>query len=343
MADLLLSSTITDQQRNQIKTINKSGQALLDVTNKLADLSSIERGNVELNSAPFELTPLIESCIENCRGRAEFNNIELIYHLDSNVVGFVKGDQEKMQQTIINLLQFALRHVEQGEVVLSVAAGEAKQVIFNIRSGHNTLVERNMLPHAREFGSSDHLNLTIAEQYIKLMGGTLSLQSFIDGGVSISFGLLLEAHYSNPQLHQDDNLVLHGRRLLIVDDNATCCSIIEQQATQWGMTVQSAHGGKEALAILRSHTTVDELFDVVLMDYEMPGMNGLELAAHICDDQKINSKKLLMIMLTGVSRAPGKLTSENVAIQRVLYKPLSGKSLKQALQAALAQHLQVVS
>lgn len=340
MADLLLSSNLTDQQRNQIKTINRSGQALLDVTNKLSDLSSIERGNVELNSAPFELTPLIESCIENCRGRAEFNNIELIYHLDANVAGFVKGDQEKLQQTIINLLQFALRHVEQGEVVLSVAVGDNKQTIFSIRSGHNTLVERSTVPNNREFGSSDHLNLTIAEQYIKLMGGKLSLQSFIDGGVSINFGLLLETHYSNSQLHQDDNFVLHGRRMLIVDDNATCCTIIEQQAIQWGMKVQSAYGGKEALAILRSQTTVDEPFDVVLMDYEMPGMNGLELAAHICDDQNINSKKLLMIMLTGVSRAPSKLTSENVSIQRVLYKPLSGKSLKQALQTALAQHLQ---
>ncbi len=134
--------------------------------------------------------------------------------------------------------------------------------------------------------------------------------------------------------------MLHGRRMLIVDDNATCCAIIEQQAAQWGMTVQSAYGGKEALAMLRSHTMLEELFDIVLMDYEMPGMNGLELAAHITDDPKINSKKLLMIMLTGVSRAPSKLTSENVAIQRVLYKPLSGKSLKQALQAALSQHLQ---
>ncbi len=340
MADLLLSSNITEQQRNQIKTINKSGQALLDVTNKLSDLSSIERGNVELNNAPFELTPLIESCIEHCRGRAEFNNIELIYHLDSSVAGFVKGDQEKLQQSIINLLQFALRHVEQGEVVLGVTAGDNKQTVFSIRSGHNTLVERNMLPSNREFGSSDHLNLTIAEQYIKLMGGTLSLQSFIDGGVSISFGLLLEAHYNQSHQHQDDNLVLHGRRMLIVDDNATCCAIIEQQAAQWGMTVQSAYGGKEALAMLRSHTMLEELFDIVLMDYEMPGMNGLELAAHISDDPKINSKKLLMIMLTGVSRAPSKLTSENVAIQRVLYKPLSGKSLKQALQAALSQHLQ---
>ncbi|HSC74662.1 MAG TPA: 7TM diverse intracellular signaling domain-containing protein, partial [Pseudomonadales bacterium] len=339
MADLLLSSTITDQQRNQIKTISKSGQALLDVTNKLSDLSSIERGTVELNSAAFELTPLIESCIENCRGRAEFNNIELIYHLGSDVAGFFKGDQDKIQQTIINLLQFALRHVEQGEVVLSVITGADKQLVFSIRSGNNTLVERSVAPNNREFGSSDHLNLIIAEQYIKLMGGTLLLQSFIDGGVNISFGLFLETHYNHAHLQQDDNLVLHGRRMLIVDDNATCCTIIEQQAAQWGMVVQSAHGGKEALAILRSHTTVDELFDVVLMDYEMPGMNGLELAAHICEDQKINSENLLMIMLTGVSRAPSKLISENVAIQRVLYKPLSGKSLKQALQAAFAQHL----
>jgi signal transduction histidine kinase/CheY-like chemotaxis protein len=339
MTDLLLSSTITDQQRNQLKTISKSGQALLDVTNKLSDLSSIERGTLELNIAAFELTPLIESCIENCRGRAEFNNIELIYHLGPDVAGFFKGDQEKIQQTVINLLQFALRHVEQGEVVLSVVIGDDKQLVFSIRSGRNTLVERSVAPNNREFGSSDHLNLIIAEQYIKLMGGALLLQSFIDGGVNISFGLFLEMHHNHSQLQQDNNLVLHGRRMLIVDDNATCCSIIEQQAAQWGMVVESAHGGKEALAILRSHTTVDELFDVVLIDYEMPGMNGLELAAHICDDQKINSKNLLMIMLTGVSRAPSKLIAENVAIQRVLYKPLSGKSLKQALQAAFAQHL----
>ncbi|HQQ74093.1 MAG TPA: 7TM-DISM domain-containing protein [Pseudomonadales bacterium] len=339
MADLLLGGNITDQQKNQIKTIHKSGQALLDVTNKLSDLSSIERGNVELNTAPFELTQLVESCIESCRGRAEFNNIELIYHLDSNVIGFVKGDQEKLQQTIINLLQFALRHLEKGEVILSIAPTANSRLEFMIRSGENTLAERNLLPGSHVLGSSDQLNLTVAEQYIMLMGGSLSIRSYIDGGVSIRFVLALEKHKNGAML-QSDNLMLQGRRMLIVDDNATCCTIIEQQAAQWGMTAVSAHGGKEALAILRTHTTVDELFDIVLMDYDMPGMNGMELATHIREDQNINSEKLLLIMLTGVSKAPSKIASESAAIQRVLFKPLSGKSLKQALQLALTQHAQ---
>jgi signal transduction histidine kinase/CheY-like chemotaxis protein len=340
MADLLLGGNITEQQRNQIKTIHKSGQALLDVTNKLSDLSSIERGTAEINTAPFELTPLVESCVEHCRGRAEFNNIELIYHIDSHITGFVRGDQEKLQQAIINLLQFALRHVEQGEVVLGVSPAESERVAFSIRSGHNTLVDRVTLTETRPLGSSDQLNLTIAEQFIRLMGGSLSVQSFVDGGVSICFNVPLPPQEGKVQPSQDDNLILQGRRLLIVDDNATCCTIIEQQAVQWGMTVQSSHGGKEALAILRSRTTIDELFDIVLIDYDMPGMNGLELAEHIQQDPNINHEKLLLVMLTGVSKAPSKIMAENAAIERVLYKPLSGKSLKQALQAALAQHLQ---
>jgi len=336
MADLLLTSNVTDQQRNQIKTIHKSGLALLDVTNRLSDLSSIERGNIDVNNVPFELTVLVESCIENCRSRAEVGSVELIYHIDSSITGFVKGDQEKLQHVIVNLLQFALRNIERGEVVLSVKSVENHKILFDIHSGQNTLTERNHPARTRELHSSDHLNLTIAEQYIHLMGGTFNMQLFANGGAMIEFSLQLDAYFS--QMHvADDALSLQGRRMLVVDDNVTYCSIIEQQAVQWGMTVQSAHGGMEALAILRSHTTVDELFDIALIDFEMPGMDGLELAAHIREDQKINSEKMVMMMLTGVSRAPSKPVLENAGIHRALYKPLSGKSLKQALQSALTR------
>jgi len=339
MADLLMSSNMTDQQRNQIKTIRNSGLMLLDVTNRLSDLSSIERGNVDLNNVPFELTELIESCVENCRGRAEIGKVELIYHIDSSIVGFVKGDQDKVQHVIVNLLQFALRNVEQGEVVLSAKAADGNQILFEIHSGQNTLTDRHHAARTRELHSSDNLNLTIAEQYLHLMGGKFGMQLFANGGAIIEFSLPLDAHFS--QAHPaEDALSLQGRRLLIVDDNVTYCSIIEQQAVQWGMIVQSAHGGTEALAILRTHTNTDEPFDIALIDFEMPVMNGLEVAAHIREDQKINSKNMIMMMLTGVSRAPSKQVLEGAGIQRALYKPLSGKSLKQALQSALAQHLQ---
>lgn len=335
MVDLLMTGNVTEQQRNQIKTIHKSGLSLLDITNRLSDLSSIERGTVELNIAPFELITLIESCIENCRLRAETGSVELIYHIDHNLVGFVKGDAEKLQHIIVNLLQFALRNVEQGEVVLSVKASDSHQVMFEIHSGQNTLTERSHAARTRNLHSSDQLNLTIAEQYIQLMGGKLTSQLFANGGAIMDFCLRLEEHI-NQETPAEEITTLQGRRMLIVDDNATYCSIIEQQAVQWGMTVQSANSGMEALAILRSHTTVDELFEIALIDFEMPGMDGLELAAHIREDQKINSEHLLMMMLTGVSRAPSKSVLESAGMQRALYKPLSGKSLKQALQNALA-------
>jgi signal transduction histidine kinase/CheY-like chemotaxis protein len=337
MADLLLDGNLTEQQRNQIKTVRKSGLALLDVTNKIADLSSIEMGNVELVIAPFELNSLVETCIENCRSSAESNHIELIYNVDGNATGFVRGDQDKLKQIIVNLLQFTLRHLEQGEAILTVVPGGTSEFIFNIRSGHNTLLERNALPHDREFGSSDHLNITIAEQYIKLMGGSLSISTHIDGGSTIRFHAQLDTHDASPLSPQEDNLILKGKHLLVVDDNATCCTIIEQQAVQWGMAVQSTHSGKEALALLRSRTTIDEPFDIVLVDYDMPGMNGIDLIDHIKSDQNINNKNLVIIMLTGVSMAPSKVMAENKNIARILYKPISGKSLKQTLQATLKQ------
>ncbi|HQQ63686.1 MAG TPA: 7TM-DISM domain-containing protein [Pseudomonadales bacterium] len=335
MADLLLDGNLTEQQRNQIRTVRKSGLALLDVTNKISDLSSIEMGNVELSMAPFELNALVESSIENCRSSAESNNIELIYNVDGSATGYVRGDQEKLRQIIINLLQFTLRHLEQGEAILTVVPGIAGEFVFTIRSGHNTLLERSALPDNRELGSSDHLNITIAEQYIKLMGGSLSVTTHIDGGSTIRFNIQLASHESSILLPQDDNTILMGKQLLVVDDNATCCTIIEQQAVQWGLAVQSTHTGKEALALLRSRTTVDEPFDIVLVDYDMPGMNGLELIEHIQNDQNINSKNLVIIMLTGVSMAPSKVMAENARIARVLYKPVSGKSLKQTLQSVL--------
>lgn len=338
MSDLLMDGNLTEQQQNQVKTLRKSGQALLDVTNKIADLSSIERGTVELSLATFELTHLIESCVENCRNRAESSNIELIYHVDAHLPAYLKGDQGKLQQILINILHFTLRHLEKGEVILNVSPGLADDIVFSIRSGSNTLIDRSLSTETRKLAASDQLNITIAEQYLQLMGSFLSLQTHIGEGVSIEFHVALEAQTA--PVTQETNNILLGKRMLVVDDNATCCAIIEQQAIQWGMSVTSAHGGKEALAILRSGTTLTEPFDIVLTDYDMPGMNGMELATNIREDRKINSAQLLIIMLTGVSTAPSKMMTGTDNIQNILYKPLSGKSLRQALQSALTSHSQ---
>lgn len=339
MADLLLEANLTEQQQNQVKTVRKSGQALLDVTNRISDLSQIESGTVELTVAPFELTAMIEKCVENCRSRAESSNLELIYHVDAALPAYVSGDAGKLQQVTINMLNFALRHLEKGEVILNVFPGDQDEIAFNIRSGSNTLIDRTLSTERYNLGASDNLNITIAEQYLLLMNATLVLHTHIGEGVTISYRVSLNEATAPASLTDRSN-DLEGKRMLIVDDNATCCTIIEQQAIQWGMSVTSAYGGKEALAILRSSTTLTEPYDIVLTDYEMPVMNGLELAHNIRDDHKISSEKLLIVMLTGLSHSPTKENEHNQDIQAVLYKPISGKSLKQALQTALLKHLE---
>lgn len=337
MADLLLDSKLSEQQKNQLKTIKKSGQSLLDVANKLSALSQIERGHMELATSLFELNPLIEFCVDSCRDHAEAGKVEFIFHIDKQVSGHYKGDPDKLQQTLANLLHFALHRLEQGEIVLSVSPEDGGKLFFRIRSGHNILMEHTKAADTRPLGPSENLNIIIAEHYITLMGGQLSLHRSIDGSATISFSIPLELQQQPTPARPGDIALLHGRKMLIVDDNATCCAITEQQAMQWGMSVQSAHGGKEALAILRASTTIESPFDIVLVDYDMPGMNGLELAEHICQDRNINHENLHIIMLTGMSRAPEPIAG-NRNIRRVLYKPLSGQSLKQALQGVLAEH-----
>lgn len=336
MSDLLLDGNLSEQQRKQVKTVRKSGQALLDVTHKIVDLSMIESGQAVLHCMPFDLDYLVECCVENCRARAESNNIELIYWVDSKTERLVKGDQEKVQQILINLLHFALRHLEFGAITLSVSPLANRQTQFSLRACHSAQGSTTQ-SETRALSASDQLNLTIAEQYIQLMQGILAVRQHIGGGVTMDFCLTLEAQ-AGVVVH-DDERVLRGKRLLIVD-NSTYCAIIGQQAMQWGMQVISAQGGKEALAILRSRTTLDEPFDAVLLDYDIPTMTGVELAANIRIDNHIDSKKLLIIMLTGASKAQGEIMADNTDIQSILYKPLSGKSLKQALQATLQQYLQ---
>lgn len=339
MTDLLLEANLTDQQRHQIKTVRKSGQALLDATNRIADLSQIESGTITLSMTTFELCSMIETAVENCRSKAESGNIELIYHIDSMLPSHVYGDAGKLQQAIINLLNFALRHLEKGEAILNVTAGMANEVVFEIRSGNNTLIDRTLSPDKHALNASDQLNITIAEQYLLLMGSQLALHIHIGEGVSISFNVMLEETpvqptQTAPPSHSSS---LEGKRMLVVDDNATCCAIIEQQAMQWGMAVTTAYGGKEALAVMRAGTTLTEAFDIVLTDYEMPGMTGLELARHIHEDPKIQHQRLMIVMLTGLSNAPSDTGARESLVQLMLYKPISGKSLKKALETALAE------
>jgi two-component system, sensor histidine kinase RetS len=341
MAELLLDTPLTAQQRLQVETVRNSGKALLGVVNKMSDLAALESGDATLLETSFEIVAVVESCIENARSISERRNIELIYHVDEALGGLVRGDEQKLQQVLSNLIDYEMRHLESGEILLTAKFVSQNDVLFEVISGKNTFSqEHNALRKHEEIPSSaDSLNLTIARQFSVLLGGELILAQRADGGLKASFQVFLRRQRRDLLLDNQAQL-LRGKRLLVVDDNDTCCNIVQQQASLWGMEVMSASGGEEALAVLRSQADLNRVFDLMLVDYDMPAMNGLELVARIKSEQDmLKANDTRIIMLTGASKVPNQIMDKQSGICRVLYKPLSGKSLKIALIEALQQAL----
>lgn len=186
---------------------------------------------------------------------------------------------------------------------------------------------------ASKLGS--HLGLIIARQLVRLMGGEFGIQSGSSQGTTLSLTLPLDPQQlENPTADLDGPL--QGARLLVVDDNETCRKVLVQQCSGWGLNVSAVSSGKEALAQLRTKAHLREYFDVVLLDQDMPGMTGMQLAAKIKEDPNLNHD-ILLIMLTGISNAPSKIIARNAGIKRILAKPVAGYTLKATLADELAQ------
>ncbi len=193
--------------------------------------------------------------------------------------------------------------------------------------------------HSSDFLSASklggRLGLIIARQLARLMDGQFGVQSGTGTGSTLWLTLPLDPQRLE-QPTADLDGPLQGARLLVVDDNETCRKVLQQQCSAWGLQVSAVASGKEALALLRTKAHLREYFDAVLLDQEMPGMTGMQLAAKIKEDPNLNHD-ILLIMLTGISNAPSKIIARNAGIKRILAKPVAGYTLKTVLADELAQ------
>jgi CheY-like chemotaxis protein len=253
-----------------------------------------------------------------------------------------------LRQTLLSLLENALKKTDEGEILIVVALDE--------RSSHPRLriavqdsgepmdaEERDALMHAelhsKHFLSTNHLGgnlgLVIARQLIRLMQGEFGIKSGNNQGSTLWLTLPLDPdRLEHPTSDLDGPL--QGARVLVVDDNDTCRKVLVQQCSAWGLNVSAVPSGKEALALLRTKAHLRDYFDVVLLDQNMPGMTGMQLAAKIKEDPSLNHD-ILLIMLTGISNAPSKIIARNSGIKRILAKPVAGYTLKTTLADELTQ------
>jgi CheY-like chemotaxis protein len=348
MTELLLGTPLSVNQRDYVQTIHSAGNELLTLINEILDISKIESGQIELDDVQFDLNALIEDCLNIFRAKAEQQNVELISFTQPQVPRVISGDPTRLRQALLSLLDNALRKTEQGEVLLVVAldqrAGQPRLRIAVQDSGEPLPdAERDALLHT-ELRSQDllasntlggHLGLVIARQLIMLMQGEFGIKTGSQQGSTFWLTLPLDP-LRLEQAPSDLDATLRDARVLVVDDNDTCRKVLVQQCSAWGLNVSAVPSGKEALALLRTKAHLRDYFDVVLLDQNMPGMTGMQLAAKIKEDPSLNHD-ILVIMLTGISNAPSKIIARNAGIKRILAKPVAGYTLRTTLADELAQ------
>lgn len=339
MTELLLDTSLTPNQREYANTIHASSNSLLRVLNDILDHAKMEAGKLSIVEEPFDLGELLNECLGLFRVSAEEKNLELIATIDPDLPTKVIGDPTRLRQVISNLLRNAIKYTQSGEIEVSLRPGKLGLHVEVRDTGIGIAPDqlaRVFQPHQQKSNTplptGTGLGLSICKQLVVLMGGEIGVESRLKEGSRFWFDLPLKAQEGIAGTPEEP--WLRGLRLLVVDDNHTVNRVIQEQASHWGMKVRTADNGTEALALARNAANLGEPFDIIIVDHNMPGMSGLQLAARIKEDPIIRND-VIVIMLTGVNIAPSSTMTRNVGIRRVLTKPVTERQLKTAIAEEL--------
>jgi CheY-like chemotaxis protein len=289
MSGLLLDTGLTAEQRDYASTIRDSSEALLTIINDILDFSKIEAGRMDIEAQPFDLRDCVESALDLIGNRAAEKHLDIAYLFEDEVPAAIQGDVTRLRQILLNLLSNAVKFTNKGEVVLTVAS-KGEQLEFAVRDTGIGLDEEGKTRLFQSFSQGDSsttrkyggtgLGLAISKKLAELMGGTMWVESAGPGHGSTFCFTIRGPRADLPQGTRRDFVgaqpALRGRRILVVDDNATNRRILALQTAKWGMAVKDTEAPERALQILTR-----ESFDLAILDMHMPGMDGATLAARI--------------------------------------------------------------
>jgi signal transduction histidine kinase/CheY-like chemotaxis protein len=341
MSELLSDTHLTHSQRDYLETISLAGQDLLHLVSEMSDFAKLQSGRINLDHRAFDLTNCIAQCMNRYQQEANRKQIELVFDIADDISPRLLGDKNRLQTIITNLIAQSLRHTESGELelrVFRVGLNNHEGIFFQIQLT-GSLIEheelrrlfRTMAGSQEQFSSHDldqGLGLIIVKRLVGLMEGSIEVETLTHHGCSITLFLPIKEELSE-RIEEDSDL-LAGQRILIVDDNSTFRGVIEKQVKRWGMRADSTYSGKEALALMRNKVNLGEPYDYIVIDHDMPIMNGIQLTERLMADNDIEPKPM-RIMLTGLGIGSANQEAKEAGIQKIVNKPVSGRHLKEVL------------
>ncbi len=348
MTELALGTDLTPEQREYLEIVRSSGDALLGLINDILDLSKIEAGKIEVDRVAFELRYALDESVRVLAPAAHQKGLELALRVAPDVPSGLVGDPSRLRQVIVNLVGNAVKFTEKGEVVVSVECAErtADRVTLQVTvadTGIGIPLEKQASifqaftqadpSTTRRYGGTG-LGLSIASQLVALLGGRIWVESEPGAGSRFHFTLPFEVRAGlEPRRPSAELRDLRGVRVLVVDDNATNRRIVEEIVLGWGMGPTLVDGGEPALAAIAAAREAGSPFDLVLLDFQMPGMDGFEVAERI--RERSDPGVTTIMMLSSVGERGDARRCREVGISAYLVKPVRKSVLLDAVLAAL--------
>ena len=347
MSGLLMDTELTSDQREIGNVILHSSESLLNIINDILDFSKMEAGKLRIEAREFDLRELVEETLALLAPRSHDKGLELIDDFDARLDHLLVGDAGRLRQVLINLVGNAVKFTERGEVVLRVSLLADNGCVVSVRCevtdtgiGIPTAARPLLFQpftqadgtNTRRYGGTG-LGLAISRQLVELMGGTIGFESETGRGSSFWVELTLSRGGLRPA--GEAPVIPPGRRILVVDDNIHNRQILLSQLEGFGLEAEALGDASEAQGRLYAAQDAGRPFDLILLDWHMPGMTGMELAKIIRADARLAA--LPLVMLSSAASPGSAQEMASVGFAAFLAKPVRVEQLRRCLAGILGQ------
>ncbi|MDP3683395.1 MAG: response regulator, partial [Ignavibacteria bacterium] len=342
MTGLLMDAELPKEEKDFAETIRMSGEQLLVVINDILDFSKIESGKLEFESQPFDIRDCIEDAFDLFAAKASEKNIDLIYFAKDDTPLSVFGDITRVRQILTNLIGNAIKFTSKGEIFVEVTSkkypDELYEIEFAVKDTGIGIPQDKISKLFQAFSQVDSsttrmyggtgLGLVISKRISEMMGGSMHVESVEGTGSTFFFSIKVKSAQSFTKVYSKDfALHLKGKKALVVDDNFHNRKILDMQLNSWGINATTLEFPLNTLTVLEQ----DGPFDLAILDYQMPEMDGITLARAIRGNEKYTS--LPIVILTSLGKKEEESVLKELNIARFLYKPVKQTILYETILA----------
>ena len=353
MSHLALQTPLDKKQRNYIEKVNRAGESLLGIINDILDFSKIEAGKMSMEAIDFRLEDVMDHLANLLGMKTEDKGLELLFNCAPDVPTALIGDSLRLGQVLINLGNNAAKFTESGEIVVGIEkVSEDERGIelhFWVKDTGIGMTPEQCAKMFQSFSQADAsttrkyggtgLGLAISKNLVEMMNGRIWVESEAGKGSTFHFHARFGVQQDPMARRVARPEELMGVRVLVVDDNASAREILSSMARTYGMEVDAARDGGQALEMVAAAEKGQLPYDLVMMDWKMPGMDGVETVGHIQSEYLSRSPAVIMVTAYGREEAMDSAGQHGVVLKTVLTKPVTAKALIEAVGEVLGRRL----